>query len=93
VVLVHQKALGALDEPTRQALLKAAAAAEERGWTLSQQAHTRALDELRKQGMKVEPTPLHFERDMARAGERFTREWIREAGHRANDIFIPYYTR
>jgi TRAP-type transport system periplasmic protein len=93
VVLVHQKALGALDEPTRQALVKAAAAAEERGWALSQQHHTRALDELRKQGMKVEATPLHFERDMARAGERFTREWIRQAGHRANDIFIPYYTR
>jgi TRAP-type C4-dicarboxylate transport system substrate-binding protein len=93
VVLVHDKALAALDEPTRQALAKAAAAAEDRGWGLSQQANTRALAELRKHGMKVEDPAHHFERDMARAGERFTREWIREAGHRANEIFIPYYTR
>src|SRR6185436_4676729 len=47
VVLVQSKAFAALDEPTRQALLKTAAAAEERGWTLSQRANTQALDELR----------------------------------------------
>jgi TRAP-type C4-dicarboxylate transport system substrate-binding protein len=92
VVLVNGKAFAALDAGTREALLKAAAEAEERGWRLSKEANERALSELRLHGMKVEQTPLEFEQDLARLGERFTREWIKQAGHSANDIFIPYYS-
>jgi TRAP-type C4-dicarboxylate transport system substrate-binding protein len=92
VVLVNGKAFAALDAATREALLKAAAEAEERGWRLSKDANERALSELRMHGMKVEQTPLEFEQDLARLGERFTREWIKQAGHSANDIFIPYYS-
>jgi TRAP-type transport system periplasmic protein len=93
VVLVSRKSFDALDPASREALLKTSAAAEERGWAMSEKANAQALDELRKNGMKVEATSLDFEHDMARAGERFTREWIKQAGHRANDIFIPYYSR
>jgi len=92
VVLVNAKAFAALDAATRTALLTAAAAAEERGWRMSKAANERALSELSRNGMKVEPTPLEFEQDLARLGERFTREWIKQAGHSANEIFIPYYS-
>jgi TRAP-type C4-dicarboxylate transport system substrate-binding protein len=92
VVLANAKAFAALDAATREAVLKAAAAAEERGWRLSSEANEHALSELGRNGMKVEQTPLEFEQDLARLGERFTREWIKQAGHSANDIFIPYYS-
>jgi hypothetical protein len=58
---------------------------------MSQAANPRAVSELRQNGVKVEATPFEFEQELARLGERFTREWIRQVGHRANDIFLPYY--
>ena len=49
-VIVNQKAFDALDKPTQDAVLKAAADAETRGWKVSQEKNAWYLDQLKEQG-------------------------------------------
>lgn len=93
IVLANAGALKALSPAARGALLKAAAAAEARGWAASEAAAAASLDELRKNGMKVERVPREFGNEIRRLGERFSLEWVRQVGAEANDIFIPYFTQ
>jgi TRAP-type C4-dicarboxylate transport system substrate-binding protein len=91
VVLVNAKAFASLDAATQDAIMKAAAVAEERGWAMSRAANEQALADMKKNGMKIEPVPFDFEKDLTRLGERFMLEWIRTSGHGANEIFLPYF--
>ncbi len=91
IVFVNAKAFAALPAATQQAVLSAAAKAETRGFALSQAAASSATEELRKNGMKVEPVPFELGRDLKRMGEKFSREWVTSVGNSANEIFIPYY--
>ena len=93
VVFASTKALDALQPGQRQALMRAADAAEARGWAASEAAATQSVDELRRKGVKVERVPRDFAVDLKRMGERFSLEWIRQVGPQANDIFIPYFTQ
>ena len=52
-VVVNRKAFDALDKPTQDALVKAAAAAEARGWATSERKNDEYLKELAAKGMKV----------------------------------------
>ncbi|MFN3586882.1 MAG: TRAP transporter substrate-binding protein [Moraxellaceae bacterium] len=91
IVFVNAKAFDALPVASRQALLRAASRAETRGFALSQQAAQSATDELRRNGMKVEPVPLELARDLRRMGERFSREWVQATGHGASTLFLRFY--
>lgn len=91
IVFVNVHAFGRLPPGQQQAVLRAAAEAEQRGFALSRQAATDATEELRRNGIKVEPVPFELGRDLKRLGERFSREWVAAVGHAANDIFIPFY--
>lgn len=91
-VYVNAAAWANLPLASRDAVRAAAATAEARGWARSQQLAREAALRLRTQGMSVERVPEDFERHLKRLGERFTREWIHQVGHQANDLFIPYFT-
>jgi len=93
VVFANAKALQALRPEERDSLLRAAAAAEVRGWAASEAAAAQSVDELRRNGMKVERVPLSVATELKRMGERFSVEWIREVGPEANYIFVPYFTQ
>lgn len=93
VVFVSSKAFDALKPDARGLVLKAAAAAEVRGWNASQALATSATEELRANGVKIERIPSDLELEIKRMGERFSREWVRSVGNEANDIFVPYYLR
>ena len=56
-VIANRKAFEALDKPVQQALLKAGADAEARGWALSKAKNTEYLDLLKKNGMTVTQFP------------------------------------
>ena len=49
-VTVSKKAFAALDKPTQDAVLKAAAAAEERGWKESKEVDARSIAALKAGG-------------------------------------------
>lgn len=56
-VLVNERAWQRLPEPVKQAMLKASAEAEPRGWKLAAEVEVASIEELRKNGMTiVEPS-------------------------------------
>ena len=57
VTFVNKAAFDALDKPTQQAILKAAAVAEERGWKLAEEKAKWYLEQLSANKMKVLPPP------------------------------------
>ncbi len=92
IVFVNAKAFAALPTAVQQAVLQSAEKAESRGTALSRAAAGSATEELRKNGIKVEPVPFEIGRDLKRMGEKFSREWVASVGNAANEIFIPYYS-
>ena len=52
-----------------------------------------SVDELRRNGMKIEKVPLELGHEIKRLGERFSLEWVRQVGAEANAIFVPYFTQ
>ncbi|MCI1192626.1 TRAP transporter substrate-binding protein [Calidifontimicrobium sp. SYSU G02091] len=80
-VIVNRRAFDALDKPTQDALLKAAADAEVRGLEASKRANTESLDKLRANGMTiVSPPPAQLTADMKKVGETMLKEWLDKAG-------------
>ena len=80
VVFVSQKAFDALDKPTQDAVLKAAAEAEARGWKISEEKTAFYLGELKKNGMTVAPPSPALAADLKKIGDTMTGEWIKTAG-------------
>ena len=79
-VLVNKAAFDALDAPTKQALLKAAADAEVRGWAASRRVNTESLDKLKANGMNIVPPPAQLKADMKKVGDVMLKEWLEKAG-------------
>ena len=80
LVIVSQKAFDALDKPTQEAVLKAAAEAEARGWKTSEEKTKFYLEQLAKNGMKVEAPSAQLKADMKKVGDTMTADWARQAG-------------
>lgn len=89
-VLVSQKAFDALDKATQDAVLKSAAAAEERGWKTSEEKTRIYLAELVKNGMKVEPPSAALKADMKKVGDTMIAEWVKTAGADGQAIIDAY---
>jgi TRAP-type C4-dicarboxylate transport system substrate-binding protein len=80
VVFVSKKAFEALDPAVQAAVVKAAQAAEERGWKVSEEKNRWYVEQLAKNGMKVlGPSPA-LAKELAAVGEQMTREWVEKAG-------------
>jgi TRAP-type C4-dicarboxylate transport system substrate-binding protein len=89
-IVVNQKAFDALDKPAQDAVLKAAAAAEQRGWQLSEQKDAEYLKELAAKGMKVAPPSDALRRELRLIGGRMTGEWLRSVGPEGQAIIDAY---
>jgi TRAP-type C4-dicarboxylate transport system substrate-binding protein len=89
-VLVSQKAFDALDKPAQEAVLKAAATAEERGWKVSEEKTRFYLGELAKNGMTVAPPSAALKADLNKVGETMVAEWAKAAGADGQTILNAY---
>lgn len=79
-VIVNKAAFDALDAPTKQAVLKAAADAEVRGLAASKKTNTDSLATLKANGMNiVTPSPA-LKADMKKVGDVMLKEWLEKAG-------------
>jgi TRAP-type C4-dicarboxylate transport system substrate-binding protein len=77
---VNKAAFDALDAPTREAILKAAATAEARGWKMWEEKANWYIDQLKAKGMKVEaPAPALIE-GFKKIGDTLTADWLKRAG-------------
>jgi TRAP-type transport system periplasmic protein len=79
-VIVNKRAFDALDKPTQDALLKAAADAETRGIEGSKRTNTESLDKLKVNGMQILPPSAQLKADMQKVGETMLKEWLDKAG-------------
>ncbi|MDP1739775.1 MAG: TRAP transporter substrate-binding protein [Polaromonas sp.] len=89
-VIVNKAAFDALDAPTRQAVLKAAADAETRGWTASRGVNTKTLETLKANGMQVLPPSAALKADMKKVGDTMLKEWTDKAGPEGQAIIDAY---
>ncbi|SAI54184.1 exported protein (TRAP dicarboxylate transporter) [Bordetella ansorpii] len=79
-IIVNKRAYDALDPATQEALKKAAAQAEERGWKSSEEKNTWYLEQLQKNGMEiVKPTP-ELREGLGAIGRRMLDDWLKKAG-------------
>jgi TRAP-type transport system periplasmic protein len=90
IVFVNKAAFDALDKSSQQALLKAAADAEARGWKTSEEKNKWYLEQLAKNGMSVqEPSPV-LKADFHKIGATMTDEWLKSAGDDGKAIIRAY---
>jgi TRAP-type C4-dicarboxylate transport system substrate-binding protein len=80
VTSVNKAAFEGLDKPTQEAILKAAATAEERGWKMWQEKANWYLDQLKAKGMKVQPPGPELAAGFRKLGEQLTADWLKKAG-------------
>lgn len=88
--VVSQKAFDALDKPTQEALLKAAAAAEARGWATSERLDAEYMKELGARGMTIASPSETVKKALAAIGETMTAEWLKTAGADGQAIIDAY---
>jgi TRAP-type C4-dicarboxylate transport system substrate-binding protein len=85
-VIVNKAAFDALDAPTKQAVLKAAADAEARGWTASRAINTKTLETLKTNGMQVLAPSAALKADLKKVGDTMLKEWVDKAGPEGQTI-------
>jgi TRAP-type C4-dicarboxylate transport system substrate-binding protein len=89
-VIMNKAAFDALDAPTKQAVLKAAADAEVRGWALSKAKNREYIDLLKKNGMNIVAPPEQLKADMKKVGDVMLKEWLEKAGTEGKDLIDAY---
>jgi TRAP-type C4-dicarboxylate transport system substrate-binding protein len=89
-VIVNRAAFTALDKPTQDAILKAAADAETRGWAASRKANTETLDKLKANGMQIHAPSAQLKADMKKIGDTMLKEWLEKAGPEGQQLVDAY---
>lgn len=90
VVFVNTDAFNALSAEEQAALMEAAAAAETRGWEMSEAETATQMAALADNGMTVTTPSEAMAAALAAAGETMTTEWLERAGDAGNAILEAY---
>ncbi len=90
LVIVSKKAFDRLDKPTQEAVQKAAAAAEERGWKTSAEKNTWYKEQLAKNGMKVEAGSEQLRSDFKKVGLTMIADWTTQTGAEGQAIIDAF---
>lgn len=89
-VIANKAAFGALDKATQDAVLKAAADAEVRGWAASKKANTDTLEKLKANGMQIHQPSAQLKADMKKVGDTMLKEWLDKAGPEGQQLVDAY---
>ena len=89
-VLLNRAAFEGLDEDVQDALLKAAANAEARGWKMSMESAAAATQALQDNGMDVVPPSSDLSSELQGVGETMTDEWLAKAGDSGKKLVEAY---
>jgi TRAP-type C4-dicarboxylate transport system substrate-binding protein len=90
MVFVNKAAFDALDKPTQDAVLKAAKAAEARGWTMAQDKTKWYMEQIAAKGMKVQPPSAELKAGFQKIGDQLTQDWLKKAGPDGQAIIESY---
>jgi TRAP-type C4-dicarboxylate transport system substrate-binding protein len=89
-VIVNKKALESLAKSEQEAVATAAAAAETRGWKLSEEKNGWYLDQLRAKGMSIHKPSPQLTADLKKAGESLLADWLKKAGADGQKLVDTY---
>src|SRR6185369_7648590 len=90
VVVVNERAFGRLPKAQQDALLKAAAAAEPRGWEMSKAREKEGDETLAKNGVTVVEANAELRSALSKIGEQMAAEWEKSAGADGQAILKAY---
>lgn len=90
IVVVSERAFGRLDEATQQALLDAAAKAQERGWSMSKEETEAKTAILKENGMTVQDPSQDLLAGFGTIGEEMAAEWAASAGDTGTQILDTF---
>src|SRR5262247_2811514 len=90
VTFVNKAAFDSLDKPTQEAILKAAAVAEERGWKLAEEKAKWYLEQLTANKMQVLPPPPALKTGLEKIGDQLTADWSKKAGADGEAVIAAY---
>jgi TRAP-type C4-dicarboxylate transport system substrate-binding protein len=89
-IIVNKKAFEALDQPTQAALLKAAEAAETRGWKVSEEKNQWYLNALKEKGMNILKPSAKLQADLKQVGQSMQADWVKKAGPEGQAVIDAY---
>jgi TRAP-type C4-dicarboxylate transport system substrate-binding protein len=89
-VIVNKKAFDALDKASQDALLKAGAEAEARGWSKSAGVNTSSVKTLAEKGMKIVKPSAKLSADMQQVGGIMLADWLKASGSDGKAIVDTY---
>jgi len=89
-IIVNRKAFDALDPATQAALTKAAAAAEQRGWKISEEKNDWYKKALAEKGMKIMSPSPKLMADMRQVGGVMLADWQKKTGADGEAIIAAF---
>jgi len=89
-VIVNVAAFNALDKPTQDAVNKAAADAEARGWKISEEKNSWYLDQLKSKGMNIVTPAPQLMSDLKKVGDTMLGDWLKKAGADGQAVIDSY---
>ncbi len=92
-VVVNTRSLSRLPRGEQQALKRAAAAAEKRGWEMSKQRESDANAGLEKNGMTVREPDAAMKTAFNKVGQQILAEWEKKAGPEGQQLIKAYRSK
>jgi len=86
VTFVNKRAFARISQPSKDAVMRAAGAAEERGWRIAEEKADFYVKELKAKGMKVEPPSEKFSAELKGIGDKLVESWLERAGDEGKEI-------
>jgi len=93
IVVVNKKAFRKLNKPLQNAVLKAAAEAEKRGWDMSRQETAAQTKVLADNGIIVHQPSTELLREFQDLGKQMIEDWVSEAGPEGRKILDQYNSK
>ena len=90
VVVVNQRGFARLPKDQQDALVKAAATAEKRGWEMSKVREKEGDETLAKNGMSVRDPDAKMQAAFQKIGAQMAQEWEKQAGAEGQAILKAY---
>jgi TRAP-type C4-dicarboxylate transport system substrate-binding protein len=92
-VIVNKRAFDALDKPTQDAVVKAAADAETRGWKLSEEKNEWYKKALAEKGMTIHRPHAKLKADLEQVGGIMLADWEKTAGPEGQALVAEFKAR
>jgi TRAP-type C4-dicarboxylate transport system substrate-binding protein len=93
VVVVNERAFNRLPKEEQNAITKAAASAEPRGWEMSKAREKEGDETLVKNGVSVSEPTAELKAALAKIGEQMAAEWEKSAGADGQAILKTYRSK